>query len=286
MQDILQNAIAKEGKFLLEQNEDDEDAEDGSDAKWSLNGAVVESLLTARAKYLLSAMLAMIVKPDHSPEAEAAGGKKKLKFLLFEDVDAASVEGLYDLLVYMCRADFRDSHDYIVELESRFMLQQQDTADYVNIWSSMWTDVFNKAISARGKHEKTKKDEKLSTPDKLLPAPKVVISKSLLKDAAAQSAGSVSVKAETGTVEVDTHGQGGASVPDSKPLIPYFATIYTASTGKVDDGKGIHTMDVLSVQAQIQQTLMMRAGRLSLHYSHTSYMDIGHGSWVLQLRSA
>ncbi|CAE7035549.1 unnamed protein product [Symbiodinium sp. CCMP2592] len=250
--DVLLNAIAKEGRFLLEKQ-----GEDSGETKWALNGSLVESLLTVRAKYLLSTMLGLIVKPQL--EAAAAGQRPKL--VEFEDLDAEQAEWLYDLLVYMCKSgEFTDAHGFILELECRYMLQSPGDAD-MKTWSAMWTEVFERALAARNKHVKTNKnkDETIEL-GKTLPATKMVINKSFFKEAAAAAAAS----AESGEVKVENDGgvnpsgqpAQGQQEHTVQPAVPYFQSIYTATAQQGT----IHTLDVLAVQAQIQNILLMRAG--------------------------
>ena len=258
---MLQSAIVKEGRFLLEK-QTEASAEGGEgETKWALNGSLVESLLTVRAKYLLSTMLALIVKP----QLEGAAPAQRPKLLEFEDLDAQQAGWLYDLLVYMCKGgEFTDAHGFILELESRYMLQSPGDAD-VKTWSSMWTEVFERALAARNKHVKTtkNKDETIDL-SKTLPATKTVINKSFFKEAAAAAAagsGEVKVENEKG-VNSSEQSEQGQQEHTVQPTVPYFQSIYTATAQQGT----IHTLDVLAVQAQIQNTLFMRAGWLNLHY--------------------
>ncbi|CAE7717113.1 unnamed protein product [Symbiodinium sp. CCMP2456] len=248
--DMLQSAIVKEGRFLLEKQ--GEGSADDGETKWALNGSLVESLLTVRAKYVLSTMLGLIVKPQFEPSAA------KPKLVEFEDLDAQQTEWLYDLLVYMCKSgEFTDAHAFILELESRYMLQTPGDAD-MKTWSSMWTEVIERALAARNKHVKTKGKDETVELGKTLPASKMVINKSFFKEAslAAAAAGS----AEPGEVKVEDSGhpseQSEQSQQEVQPAVPYFQSIYTATAQQGT----IHTLDVLAVQTQVQNTLFMRAG--------------------------
>ena len=267
MQDTLHSAICKDGRFLLEQEGDSSGNGSGGkgegeqpEAKWALNGSIVESLLTARAKYLLCTMMALIVRPNY----EQDNVSKKLRFVDFEDLDVTSVQWLYDLLVYMCREDFKNSHAFISELESRFLLVHA-SEECNKTWSAMWAEVLLKAVQARGKAAKGKgKDDKFQEAayDKLLPAVKSVIASTV-----AESASGKQVKkepADADAADEEGNAKQGATAAEQQPVIPYFSKIYTASVdGSSSD---VNTMDVLAVQAQIQQRLLMKAGRFGFHF--------------------
>ena len=257
---MLQNAIVKEGRFLLEKQ--GEASADGGETKWALNGNLVESLLTVRAKYVLSTMLALIVKPQLET-ATAATARPKL--VEFEDLDAQQAEWLYELLVYMCKSgEFTHAHPFILELESRYMLQSPGDAD-MKTWSSMWTEVIERALVARKRHAKSKGKDEAVDLGKTLPASKMVINKSFPKEAtaasAAASAESGEVKEENNPSEQAEQGQQSQQEHTVQPAVPYFQSIYTATA---QEGT-IHTLDVLAVQTQVQNMLFMRAGWLNLH---------------------
>ena len=226
---------------------------------------MVETLVSIRAKYLLSTMQFLMVVPER-PNVR----KQSAKFVTFEDITMAQAQVLHDVVTFMCRNEFKETHDYIVELESRFMMQHPE-ADVLT-WSAMWSNVLQKILASHSKHCKNQKggSENSSSAGsagsetcdfkKLLPPPNTIVPKTRFRDGAADPAAAGGVKDEP---ESSVPGQAQAAAdpdPDPEPKILYFTEIYTAGSGNKKDA--VHTLDVLAVQAQIQHTLLMRAGSL------------------------
>ncbi|CAE7855567.1 unnamed protein product, partial [Symbiodinium necroappetens] len=272
--------IGKDASFLVSKKEASNHGE-----VVTLNDSIIATLITSRAKYMLTCMKVMMVIPDTRTDARDKGsGSKEPVLVEFEDLGPNSVRALYDIILHLCK----DGQEYIMELETRFLMQNQNM-DGVNTWAAMWIQVFERALTTRRKmlrttEQKDRDNEKEGAPcpehvlaRKLLPPPSSVITKSFWKNAKSLLMEGGSVEAEikeevsAGSIPQGTHQaeavDSSASATTIQPQLPFFQTIYTAcsaadfGTKKTGDN-GFHVLDVLAIQAQLQLHIISLAAYL------------------------
>ena len=272
---LISDAMGKDATFLLRKSSA-EKLPDGEVA--TINDAIVEALLSARAKYLLTVIQAMIQIPD--TRGDNPKNEKSPKLVQFDDLDADGARVFHDVASYLTNK-CKESQDYIVELEARFLTQTPnpqtpETSGSESVpWINMWVEVFEKAINT---HRKLKAAEAKDAsakgrgagagnvdPAKLLPPPKAIISLSLLKGQQAQGAN------KGQTVKEEQDGAKGAenSLHDEEveSNLAYFQNIYTSFTAADYGSAGkktrdFHMMDVLAVQSAVEQHITRRAALL------------------------
>ena len=267
-QDEILAEIGKDASFLVLRKESSDHGNLGESV--TLNDSIIATLITSRARYMLTCMKVMMVIPETRADArdnkDKGPGSKEPALVDFEDLGTNAVRALYDMIVHLCR----DGQEYIMELETRFLMQNQNVdGDGVNTWAAMWVQVFERALATRQKllRAAEPKDSQQPSAMKLLPPPSSVITKTFWKNAKSRmesGSAEAEVKEElsAGSNPQGTQAQAHA-VDSSAPVttiptqLPFFQTIYTAcsatdfGTKKTGDS-GFHVLDVLAIQAQLQ----------------------------------
>ena len=277
--------IGKDASFLVSKKTDTIHGE--AVEVVSLNDSIIAALITSRAKYMLTCMKVMMVIPDTRSDARDKGpGSKEPVLVDFEDLGPNSVRALYDVISHLCK----NGEDYIMELETRFLMQNVDGDG--NTWAAMWIQVLERALTTRRKivripEQKDRDNEKegAQRPEqvsavKLLPPPASVITKTFWKNAKSilqeYGCAEAEVKQEISAASAGPNQQGSAAqavdpnapVPTIPAQIPFFQRIYTAysaadfGTKKTGDD-GFHVLDVLAIQAQLQLHILSLAACLA-----------------------
>ena len=230
-------------------------------AEWVVNETVLSTALTMRARYVLAGSRMMAIRP-------ARGST-----VAFEDLSSAKdAELLLKILDYLC-SDKPQATNYLMEVESRFMLQHPGTDD--NCWEQTWPEVWSKVLSgAVAKASKAlpvspEMGEELLAAywQKVLPLPRLIIPKTRQEAQGAEQR-QQPVKCELGDQAPTAAAEGAANGPSSRDVLaaPRFHQIYnmtTSAKGCTSSSQtNVNVLDILSIQTQIENYLFTMA-RLS-----------------------
>ena len=217
-----------------------------------MNEAILGTLVTVKAKYLLNAIHSLMLVPAGHPD-------RAKKFVTMEDLHASEVRDLHTLLGKMCKDDFKESFAYILDVESRFSLRRPDSPD-VDTWSSMWHQVLKMGVVPT---KRVAIKEGVSTQDilKLLPPAETVVTSTFHSPEKGKGGAEQGVKEE---ISAPTGGADVEAQVEASTTTAYFNVIYTLSSARSGPAKenATHTLDVLALQAAVQQQLLLYAGSL------------------------
>ena len=237
--------IASEGRFLLQ--------EAGEGTEMLMNEALLGTIVTVKAKYLLNAILTLLAMPLHP--------NRNKQYVEMEDISKADTAALHAVLRGMCKHDAQRGHEYILDLESRFSLRRPGSSD-VDTWSSMWARVFKGTVaSARKCKEALQAADFLQA---LPPATSVVTQTFFGKQSGDEVSGGTSAQDPAVKQEVQNPS---SELEQTTQTNAYFDLIYTLSNARTGPPKddATHTLDVVALQAAVQQQLLMHAGQLGEH---------------------
>ena len=267
----LEELVGPYGAFLLK----DEGPE--GDCKKTLNTALLNLMIGAKACYVLNAMCKMIRRPT------GFGFGCESEFISV--TDSPRPRALESLLNHLCKA--AEGTQYISQIESRFqfLVESSSPDSCEESWSGLWSKVLFHAVSKEAKEGLAAKESKentdpkaaIATPgktdwQKMLPSPnKVVRGKSLLAQHASAeekgAGGGEGVKDELGAVAPDAAAAGKEAAAATTSAMVTTATgqhslfdVYTLNDlPAAKDPRQLNAMDVLVIGYEIQSYLLRAA---------------------------
>ena len=266
----LEELVGPYGTFLLK----DDEAPDG-DRKKTLNTALMNLMIGAKACYVLTALCKMIRRPT------GFGFGCESEFISVTDVPHP--QALESLLNHLCKT--AEGTQYISQIESRFqfLVESSSPDSCEESWSGLWSKILFHAVSKEAKEGIAAKESKENTDpkaanatpgktdwQKMLPSPnKVVRGKSLLVQHASEEKGAGGGKTD-GAEGVKDELEAGA--PNAAAAATTSATVTTA-TGQhslfdvytlndlpaAKDPGQLNAMDVIVIGYEIQSYLLRAA---------------------------
>lgn len=274
--DSLLDMIGKDAKFLLVKSDNDSVAGDGLFSPkrgkgqgdgWTLNESVIETSLTTRAKYMLSAVHLLMQHPNKS--RAGIGGEE---YVSFEDLSVVEAQKFAELLQFLV-SDNAEAKEYIVDLESRYIFQRTSPDGKVSCeetWGGMWAKVLSMCVTKASKAASKAVSDGKTVPrvdwKSMLPPVKTIIEKSMQdkeKEKGSSTEHQPEVKSEEQLTGADAEpvqvAESAPQLGDADELARdevTFAMIYEVSNA---EGKQVLATDVLAVQAHIEAHVLTNA---------------------------